>query len=146
VSNVRNSVTIERSIEDVFAVLTDVEKTGRWFPGDVEEHWITPPPHGVGSRRRAVVTIFGRRTENEAEAIEYDPPRRAAMRGLSPNAPFVVTLDFRPADGGTRVDVTSQIHLRGSARIASPVVSWLYGRGWSRGLANLKRMMESGEL
>lgn len=144
--SVSNTVVIQRPVEDVFAVLTDVEQTGRWFPGDVEEHWITPPPHGVGSRRRAVVTMFGRRTENEAVATEYDPPRRAAMRGLSPNAPFVVSLDFRPVDGGTRVDVTSQIDLRGPARIASPLVGWLYGRGWSRGLANLKRMMESGEL
>lgn len=144
--SVTSSVTIDRPVEEVFAVLTDVEKTGRWFPGDVEEHWITPPPHGVGSRRRAVVTMFGRRMENEAEATEFDPPRRAAMRGISPNAPFVVGLDFRPTNGGTRVEVTSQIDLRGPARIASALVTWFYGRGWSRGLANLKRMMEAGEL
>jgi uncharacterized protein YndB with AHSA1/START domain len=145
-AGVTSSITIQRPIEDVFAILTDVEKTGRWFPGDVDEHWITPPPHGVGSRRRAVVTMLGRRMENEAEAIEYDPPRRAAMRGLSPNAPFVVAIDFRPSEGGTRVDVTSQIELRGPGRVAAPIVTWLYARGWSRGLANLKRMMEAGEL
>jgi uncharacterized protein YndB with AHSA1/START domain len=145
-AGVTSSISIRRPVEDVFAVLTDVEKTGRWFPADVEEHWITPPPHGVGSRRRAVITLFGRRMENEAEAIEYDPPRRAAMRGTSPNAPFVVTLDFKPIDDGTRVEVTSKIELRGPARFASPLVTWLYARGWSRGLANLKRMMEAGEL
>ena len=144
--SVTSSVTIDRPVEEVFAVLTDVEKTGRWFPGDVEEHWITPPPHGVGSRRRAVVTMFGRRMENEAEATEFDPPRRAAMRGISPNAPFAVGLDFHPTNGGTRVEVTSQIDLRGPARIASPLVTWVYGRAWSRGLANVKRMMEAGEL
>ena len=146
VGSVTNTITIARPIEEVFAVLTDVEKTGRWFPGEVVEHWVTPPPHGVGSRRRAVVRMFGRRTENEAEAIEYDPPRRAALRGTSPNAPFVVTLDFLPVAGGTRVDVASRIDLSGPARIASPILTWLYGRGWSRGLANLKRMMETGEL
>ena len=52
-SKVTNRITIVRPIDDVFAVLTDVEKTGRWFPGDVEERWTSSPPHGVGSTRHA---------------------------------------------------------------------------------------------
>ena len=89
-SSVTNRIPIRRAIEDVFAVLTDVEKTGIWFPGDVDEHWTSPPPHGVGSTRHAVVRMRGRRTENDAVVTEYDPPYRAAMAGTSPNAPFVV--------------------------------------------------------
>ena len=42
-----SSIVIARPIEDVFAVLTDVEKTGRWFPGDVTEWWTSDPPHGA---------------------------------------------------------------------------------------------------
>jgi carbon monoxide dehydrogenase subunit G len=144
---VRNTITIARPIEDVFAVLTDVEQTGRWFPGDVEEHWTSPPPHGVGSTRHAVVRMFGLRSENDAVATEYDPPRRAAMRGTSPNnARFLAELDFAAADGGTRVDVTSSFDLVGLERVFGPLVLWFYGRMWGRGLANLKRMMESGQL
>jgi uncharacterized protein YndB with AHSA1/START domain len=30
-SSVKNGITIGRSIEDVFAVMTDLEKTGLWF-------------------------------------------------------------------------------------------------------------------
>ena len=44
------SVTIDRPLEDVFAVLTDVEKTATWSAPTVEEHWTTPGPVGVGSR------------------------------------------------------------------------------------------------
>jgi uncharacterized protein YndB with AHSA1/START domain len=73
-SSVINSITIRRPIEDVFAVLTDVEQSGKWFPGNVEEHWTSPAPHGVGSTRHAVVTMLGRRTENDAMATEYQPP------------------------------------------------------------------------
>ena len=141
-----NTITIRRPMEDVFAVLTDVEKTGLWFPGNVEEHWTSPPPHGVGSTRRAVVTMFGRRTENDGVATEYDPPHRAAMRGTTPNAPFDATLTFAPDGDGTRVEVTTAFHLRGWTRIVGPVVVTLYGWAWSRGLRTLKRMMESGAL
>jgi uncharacterized protein YndB with AHSA1/START domain len=145
-SSVTNSITIRRPVEDVFAVLTDVEKTGTWFPGNVKETWTSPPPHGVGSTRHAVVTTMGRRTENDAVVTEYEPPHRAVMQGTSPNAPFVVRLTFTPDGDGTRVDVASELGLTGPMRILGPLIGFVYGQGWARGLANLKRMMESGTL
>ncbi len=143
---VTSRIAINRSIEDVFAILTDVENTGKWFPGNVEEHWTSLPPHGVGSTRHAVVTVLGRRTENDAVVTEYESPHRAAMKGTSTNAPFLATILFAPDGGGTRVEVTSVITLGGAMRIFGPLVAALYGRSWARGLANLKRMMESGAL
>ena len=145
-ASITNSITIRRPIEDVFAVLTDVEQTGKWFPGNVREHWTSPPPHGVGATRHAVVTMFGRRTENDAVTTVYEPPHRAAMEGTSPNAPFVATLAFRTTRDGTRVDVSTELNLRGAIGLFGPLVRWLYGRGWSQGLATLKQMMEAGEL
>ena len=145
-ARVTNRITIRRPIDDVFAVLTNVENTGTWFPGKVEEHWTSPPPHGVGSTRHAVATMFGRRSENDAVATEYEPPHRAVMQGTSPNAPFVVALTFRPEGEGTRVEVRSELGLRGPARVFGPLVAALYGRAWARGLAKLKRLMESGAL
>jgi uncharacterized protein YndB with AHSA1/START domain len=146
-STARNSITIRRPIEDVFSVLTDVENTGKWFPGNVEEHWTSAPPHGIGSTRHAIVTMFGRRTENDAVTTEYDPPHRAAMRGTTSNAPFDATLTFAPDDGhGTRVEVVTDFRLNGWTRLFGPLVAAMYGRLWARGLKNLKRMMESGEV
>ena len=145
-ATVHSSITINRPIEDVFAVLTNVENVGKWFPGDVKEWWTSPPPYGVGSTRRARVKMGLMTTENDAVATEYQPPHRAAMNGTSENAPFLATLTFAPDGDGTRVEVTSEITLRGAMRIVGPLVTALYGRSWARGLANLKRMMESGAL
>jgi uncharacterized protein YndB with AHSA1/START domain len=142
----RHTVEIRRPIEDVFAVLTNVELTGRWYPARVEEWWTSPPPHGVGSTRRARVQVLGRAVENDAAVTVHDPPRRAAMKGISPSAPFEVTLHFQPVGDGTRVEVESAFHLRGIMRLVGPIFVRGYERGWERGLANLKRMMESGEL
>ena len=121
-SKVTNRITIKRPIGDVFAVLTDVENAGTWFPGDVEEHWTSPPPHGVGSTRHAVVVMWGRRTENDAVTTEYRPPYRAAMRGTSPNAPFEATLDFRETPRGR--PSRSCRTCRCAARSASSARSW----------------------
>jgi uncharacterized protein YndB with AHSA1/START domain len=145
-SSVTNRITIRRPIEDVFGVLTDVEKTGIWFPADVEEHWTSPPPYGVGSTRHAVVRMRVGRAENDAVVTEYHPPYRAAMAGTSPNAPFVATLVFSRAGDATLVEVTTEFALRGASRIAGPFFAAWYGRAWARGLETLKGLMESGEL
>lgn len=141
-----HTITIGRPIEDVFGVLTDVTLTGRWYPANVEEWWVTPAPHGVGSVRRARVRVLGRATENDAVVTEYDPPRRAALRGLSTSVPFEATLTFQPADEGTRLRVETAIRLRGIMRVLGPIFVKSYERGWARGLASAKRQMESGEL
>ena len=142
----RQTIHIRRPVDDVFAVLTNVELTGRWYPVRVEEWWTSAPPHGVGSTRRARVRVLGRAMENDAVVTAHDPPRLAAMKGTSRNAPFEVTLVFQPEGDGTRVDVTSAFHLTGMMKLVAPIFVRNYERGWKRGLANLKRMMESGEL
>jgi uncharacterized protein YndB with AHSA1/START domain len=145
-SPVVSSISIGRPIEQVFAVLTDVELTGRWFPADVEEHWTTPPPHGVGSTRHAVIRMFGRTVENDAVATVYEPPHRATMEGTSANAPFATTLTFQPTDDGTRVVATTTFRFKGAQRIVGPLFARWYRRSFDRGLANLKALMESGSL
>ena len=84
-------------------------------------------------------------TENDAVVTAYDPPRLAAMKG-SASAPFEATLAFEPVDGGTRVEVETIFHLSGAMRLIGPLFIRSYERGWDRGLVNVKRMMESGEL
>jgi len=145
-SAIRNSITISRPIEDVFAVLTNVENTGKWFPADVREWWTSEPPHGVGSTRRARVRMGWISTENDAVATAYEPPTRAVLKGTSPNAPFEATLTFEPVEGGTLVESTIQLDLRGPARLFGPMFMRWYGGSWERGLVNLKTMMEAGEL
>jgi uncharacterized protein YndB with AHSA1/START domain len=142
----RHTIDIKRPIEEVFAVLTDVTLTGRWYPAKVEEWWTTPPPHGVGSVRRARVLVMGHGVENDAVVTTYEPPRLAALKGLSSTAPFEAKLSFEPIDGGTRVDVETVFHLHGVMRLIGPMFVKNYERGWERGLANAKRMMEGGEL
>jgi len=76
----------------------------------------------------------------------FEPPRRGVMKGTSKNAPFEATLNFEPVEGGTRVEATTELFLRGPARLAEPMFKRWYGSSWDRGLVNLKALMESGEL
>ncbi len=127
-------------------MVTEVTNLGRWFPGDVEESWTTPPPHGVGSVRHAVVTVMGRRSENDATVTEFDPPHRGVMVGQGQGVRFSATITCAEVQAGTRLDMDFEASAGGAMRLfLGPFMSW-YGNSWTKGLANLKRMMESGEL
>ena len=139
------SVMIARPLEEVFAVLTDPNKTPRWSAPAVEEQWITPGPAGIGSRRRAVTQLMGRRSENVAEVTAYEPNRMWEMTSVA-GPPFVVRARFAPVDSGTRVDWTWSFDFRGPLRLFGPLVAGIFGRQFAKDLARLKRMMESGEL
>jgi len=145
-SGINRSITINRPIEDVFAVLTDVENTGKWFPANVKEWWTSPPPHGVGSTRHARVKMGLMTTENDAVATVFEPPHRAGMKGTSKNAPFEAMLRFAPVDGGTRVESEIELFMRGPAKLFGGMFTRWYRKSWDKGLVNLKRMMEAGEL
>jgi uncharacterized protein YndB with AHSA1/START domain len=146
VARFSTSTTIRRPIGEVFAALTDVERTGRWFPAEVHESWATPPPHGVGSVRHAVVTVLGRRQENDATVTEYDPPRRGVLVGEQSGMRWTAALDFEPLADGTRVVLTFDAEGRGAARLALGPFLWWYRRSWEKGLVTFARMMEAGEL
>jgi carbon monoxide dehydrogenase subunit G len=145
-SEISSSIVINRLIEDVFAALTNVENTAKWFPGNVKEWWTSPPPHGVGSTRRARVKIGLVTTENDAVATVYDAPNRAVLKGTSKNAPFETELIFVSFEGGTRVDSNIAFFIRGPARVFGSLFIGWYRKRWEQGMLNLKRMMESGEL
>ena len=145
-SRVTKSITVERPIEEVFAALTNVENTGRWFPARVKEWWTSAPPHGVGSTRHAEVWMGPIRTENDAVATYYEPPHRATMKGTSSNAPFETTLTFERREDGTLVEATTDLFLGGLAKPIEVLFARWYGRSWERGLLKFKALMESGAL
>jgi uncharacterized protein YndB with AHSA1/START domain len=147
VSVVSLSVTILRPVGDVFAVLADVGNAATWSSA-LEEQLLTPGPLRVGSKRRAVVPgLAGRTMENEMELTELVPDRRLAMRGVA-GFPFPVRMlaELKPVDGGTRLRWTTWLEPAGVARLVGPVVAASYKRSFTRDLARLKLMMESGAL
>ena len=144
-SEASTSIVIARPIEDVWAVLTDPEKSAIWSTPTVEEHWLTPPPVGVGSRRHAVNRAMGRTTRNDAEVTEFEPLHVWTMRSIS-GPSFTARAVFEAVDGGTRVDWTWSMHLgRGLGLLEPSVTRWFVGR-FATDLAHLKDLMESGQL
>jgi uncharacterized protein YndB with AHSA1/START domain len=141
------SVTIERPVADVFAVLTHVENAAKWSRA-IEETMLTPGPMAVGSRRRAVVPTFaGRTSENVMELTELEPDQRLAMRGISGFPCEVrIAIDLVDLEGATRLDWAISLAPTGLLRPMGPLLAAAFRRAFAKDLGNLKAMMGSGEL
>jgi uncharacterized protein YndB with AHSA1/START domain len=141
------TVTIARPVEDVFAVLSDVEKVARWSSNTIEETLLTPGPLRKGSRRRAVIRGFaGRTMENEAEMIEFEPNRRMVVKVLNAPVPAQIVIEFTPVDGGTRLDWTGIVSPRGILAPTAGLIARFYRLAFEKDLRNLKALMDSGKL
>lgn len=141
------TVTIARPVEDVFAVLSDVEKVATWSSNTIEETLLTPGPLRKGSRRRAIVKGFaGRTMQNEAEMIEFEQNRRMVVNILDAPVPAQVVIDFTPVDGGTRLDWTGIVSPRGILAPTAPLIAGFYRMAFEKDLRNLKDLMDRGAL
>jgi uncharacterized protein YndB with AHSA1/START domain len=141
------TVTIARPVEDVFAVLSDVEKVALWSSNTIEENLLTPGPLRKGSRRRAVVRGFaGRPMENEAEMVEFEPNRRMVVKVLNAPVPAQIVIEFTPVGGSTRLDWTGTVSPRGILAPTAGLIARFYRMAFEKDLRNLKAMMDSGRL
>lgn len=140
------SVTIGRTPEDVFAVLSDVEKTAEWHPATVEEYWTSEGETRVGSTRRAVAKSFGVRSENEAVVTIYDPGRALGLKSIDSPIPFDIGIQIQQVGDDTRVDWDVAMNPSGAFRLFGSSVISAFMKQLDLGLSQLKTRMESNEL
>jgi uncharacterized protein YndB with AHSA1/START domain len=141
------TVTIARPVEDVFAVLSDVEKVATWSSNTIEETLLTPGPLRKGSRRRAIVKGFaGRTMQNDAEMIEFEQNRRMVVKVLNAPVPADIVIEFTPVDGSTRLDWTGIVSPRGILAPTAFLIARFYRMAFEKDLRNLKALMDRREL
>ena len=143
------SVTINRPVEEVFAVLTDPTRSPEWSKHSIRGELLTEGPPRVGSRRRTVVKGFGRGTmESVFEVTEIDPLRAVALKQVSASwgGSGATRYTFTPVEGGTRVDWTWTLDATGPRRLFIGPMLALTRRSFQSDLDNLKALMESGRI
>jgi uncharacterized protein YndB with AHSA1/START domain len=143
------AVTIERPVEDVFAVLTDPTMSPKWSANAIKGELITDGPPGIGTRRRTVVKgPFGGTMESVMEVTELEPQRAVGLRLISASwgGTGWTRYTFASVEGGTRVCWVWDMELDGWKKPLSGPFMAVFERGFQRDLETLKRKMGTGEL
>jgi len=140
------STTIKRPVEDVFAVISNVEINPKWSSGAVEAKQTSPGPIGVGTTTRFVGKFLGRRIESESEVTEFEPNRKYSWQSKSGPFPIQASTTFEPAEGGTRVRTTIEAEPGGFFKLAEPLIVRMAKRQFQSDLDNLRELMEANAL
>lgn len=141
---VQRSVLIALEVEDVWQFIHDPANGPLWQTSVLEAETAGGGPMGVGTRGREVRSFLGRRFATTAEIVEFDRPRRSAVRVISGPVPGASTYAFEPvgsAAAATRLTVTLELEGR-AFRLAGPLVARAVRRELDGNLAALKRLLE----
>jgi len=142
-------VHVERTLEEVWNVLADLERAPEWVPDMLSARKLTEGAVGVGTRYHEVVSMHGKDAEAELEVTRFEPPRVFAHRGEGGPARFSATFTLEPGDSGgrsTRLTHAWTVELSGMMRMMEPLVRGWVQRNSEEAVRNLKRSMEAGEL
>jgi uncharacterized protein YndB with AHSA1/START domain len=112
-SEIRESVEIDRPPEEVFAYLDDVERHGEWQEDVVGVERVTEGPIRQGSRVRETRHVPGGNRSMTYEVTEHDPPRQSSFRVLDGPIRAVGTISVEPAGDGTKSRVTIAMDFEG---------------------------------
>jgi uncharacterized protein YndB with AHSA1/START domain len=143
---VQNSVFIERSVDDVFAFVTDPATTPQWQANLVRSEIVTPGPMGAGMQVLEVRRLGKSEQQALWEVTEYEPPLKRAYaypKGFGPIKQKGVTI-FEAKDGGTLLHFTAWVKASFPLSLLLPFLTRLMRRQNDRSFAALKQVLEHG--
>jgi uncharacterized protein YndB with AHSA1/START domain len=146
-SEINESVEINKPPEEVFAYLDEVERHGEWQQDIVGVQRVTEGPLRQGSRVRETRHVPGGNRSMTYEVTEHDPPRQSSFRVLDGPIRAVGTISVEPAGDGTKSRVTIAMDFEGhgiGGKLLLPVARNQARKRVPEGQAKMKEILERG--
>jgi uncharacterized protein YndB with AHSA1/START domain len=137
-----NSVTIQRSPQDVFSYLAHFENVPQWNYAIAETRKTSDGPVGVGTTYRQTRSLPSS-SEETFRVTEFDPNRRLAIRGDLGPFEAALAYDLIPVDQGTRVTNTADLQARGLLKVAAPIAGTRVRQAVAANLEKLKEILDT---
>ena len=133
---------IARPVDEVFAVLTDLEQMPLWVPGMTEASVMSDGPLEVGSALLYRRAFLGRGLEMPFVCTGLTENKHFGTR--TTGGPFYLETDavLEPAAGGTRVTTAYRGESRGFFKLAEPFVVRLSKKHWETAADNVRTLMD----
>jgi hypothetical protein len=142
---VERSIHIDRSVEDVFAFVSDCRNDPAWCKRVLSCEQVDGDGPGATARYRVVHRPQRLRPAMDLDVrVEaFDPPHGMTLVERDSDGVFDVAYDLRPEDGGTLFTQRDDITLSGQPRLLHPLARLIIGRHVGEQLDVLKRLLES---
>jgi carbon monoxide dehydrogenase subunit G len=136
------TVEIERSPDDVFQLLSDIDRLPEWQASAVEAY--TEGPLAEGSRVTEKRRLLGREVDSELEVVAYEPPRRLTLRSLGGPVSFTVDHELVEEGGGTHLTFVAKAEPSALLRLAERVLARRAEQQFRQDFDRLKELLEAG--
>jgi uncharacterized protein YndB with AHSA1/START domain len=120
VITIERVVTVEKSVESVFAYLSDFETTTEWDPGTLSTVKVEGDG-GPGTKYQNKSSFAGRETELEYVVQQREAGRVFQLRGENKTVSALDTMTFRATDSGTEVTYRAEFEFKGVTRLIEPL-------------------------
>ena len=141
--HVVESITIDRPLEQVFALASDPNAWPEWDPAIAEVR--VDGPMAAGLRGVEVRTQGGRAFEFPFQVLEFEPHRRFVMEGEGGGLHVRAELRATAHNGATRAEFEGDFEPRGLLRLMTPLLGQLIAKGARETLRGLKQHCERRE-
>ena len=135
-------VDIHRSIEDVFAYITNFENNPKWQGGMVSCTFTTEPPVREGSRYTQVAQFMGRTIQSKFVVTKFVSNERVEFETTESTFPIQIVRTASPAEGGTRVNAIISGQPGGLIKLFTPLTQVMMRRSIEADYARLKAILE----
>jgi len=109
----RETITIDRSPDDVWAYVIDPGHLTEWQESAVSAEQLDEGPFGLGSHLRVTRHVGRRDMPMTMEVTEYDPPRSWGMQGIDGPVRGHFHGEIAPLDDGRRTRLTMELDFEG---------------------------------
>ena len=135
---------IEAPVEDVWAVLADLERQAEWMVDAESVTVLSPHREGADVTIRCRTRILGMVVNDDLVVTEWQPPTRLGMRHLGALIRGVGAFELEPTFAGTKLLWWEEIDAPFGpvGEFAADAVAPLVERVFRRSLAGLKRICE----
>ena len=127
----------------VFAYVADFRFAPQWRAEVVEVGVEPNAPLQLGSRLHEVARISGRRVVTDSVVEGFEAGRWFSFAHVAGPLPLSGTYTVDPAPLGSRLSYTLRVELRGSWRLAAPILRRTGGATIERSLASLAQRIET---
>lgn len=138
-----NAIHINRSADEVYAYLSDLEHTPEWNWAITETRKITPGPITVGTHYQQTRSVPQPATET-LEITRLEANQRIEIQGNLAQFPARLSYHIEGAEAGTELTNTVNLEPQGALRLVAPVLGSRIERAVADNLYELKTRLETG--
>jgi hypothetical protein len=140
---VTETVSIDRSVQEVFDFLSDPGNRSRWDATVISEELTSPEPVGVGSTIHTRMRAFTREVDFDWRVTAFDPPIRMAVVSTAGLMPTALMFEFAGVGDGCAVIAAIEGEPEGLLRAVEPLIAAGVRSTLADGLQRAKALLEA---